>query len=316
MTKPKYTFLLPAYKAKYFKEALRSIKEQTYQNFKVLVSDDCSPEDLKSIFDDVCGDDSHFSYRRNEENIGGKSLVAHWNLLVDKCDTEWLIMASDDDTFEPTFLEEFDRLRTKYPEVDMLRARVRSINDKGETLAEDAHFDEHVDHLGFIYQKHFNNALRCIANYAFRTKALKEKGGFVEFPLAWYSDDASVMMMAEHGCANTDQMLFNFRSSDESISSRSLNSKDAYKKAQATILFNRWWNNMLNSIKGELVQNHLAKHELRFAVSCHDTFMYEQFNYMFSNCTFNDFIHLLKMQPKTARLRWLRNYLSAKLKKH
>lgn len=46
----KYTFLLSAYKPDFFEEALRSIKEQTYSGFKVLVSDDCSPHDLKTIF--------------------------------------------------------------------------------------------------------------------------------------------------------------------------------------------------------------------------------------------------------------------------
>lgn len=46
----KYTFLLPAYKPDFFEVALRSIKSQTYSDFKVLVSDDCSPHDLKSIY--------------------------------------------------------------------------------------------------------------------------------------------------------------------------------------------------------------------------------------------------------------------------
>ena len=35
----KYTFLLPAYKPNFLEEALRSIKDQTYSDFKVLVSD-------------------------------------------------------------------------------------------------------------------------------------------------------------------------------------------------------------------------------------------------------------------------------------
>ena len=52
----KYTFLLPAYKPNFLEEALRSIKDQTYSDFKVLVSDDCSPHDLKSIYNKVCGD--------------------------------------------------------------------------------------------------------------------------------------------------------------------------------------------------------------------------------------------------------------------
>ena len=46
----KYTFLLPAYKPDFLEVALRSIKSQTLKDFNVLVSDDCSPHDLKSIY--------------------------------------------------------------------------------------------------------------------------------------------------------------------------------------------------------------------------------------------------------------------------
>ena len=72
----KYTFLLPAYKPNFLEEALRSIKEQTYTDFKVIVSDDCSPHDLKSIFEKTCGDDPRFVFRCNEKNMGGRSLVS------------------------------------------------------------------------------------------------------------------------------------------------------------------------------------------------------------------------------------------------
>ena len=72
----KYTFLLPAFKPDFFEVALRSIKSQTLKNFKVLVSDDCSSHDLKSIYDKECGDDVRFLYRRNEVNMGNNSLVS------------------------------------------------------------------------------------------------------------------------------------------------------------------------------------------------------------------------------------------------
>lgn len=310
----KYTFLLPAYKASYFEEALRSIKAQSYRDFKVQVSDDCSPEDLRSIFDRVCGDDPRFSYRRNAENLGGKSLVAHWNLLVDMCDTPWLIMASDDDVYAPRFLEEMDALQQRYPDVDLLRARVRNINDERETIAEDALYKEHVDELGFLYQKHFNNALRCIANYAFRTEVLRRKGGFVDFPLAWYSDDATAMMLAEHGAANTREMLFLFRSSTTSISSRSLSPKDAYKKASATVLFDKWFGQRMDEVKARAADSAFVRHQLRFIDYVHSHFMHEQFAYMSSHCTFADFRRLLKMHPTDNSARLLKNYLSAKLK--
>lgn len=54
----KYTFLLPAFKPDFLEVALRSIKSQTLKDFKVLVSDDCSPHDLKPIYNKVCGDDA------------------------------------------------------------------------------------------------------------------------------------------------------------------------------------------------------------------------------------------------------------------
>lgn len=47
----KYTFLLPAYKGRFLDEMLRSIQGQTYTNFKVIISDDCSPEGLIATVD-------------------------------------------------------------------------------------------------------------------------------------------------------------------------------------------------------------------------------------------------------------------------
>lgn len=314
MNNPKYSFLLPAFKAKYLVEMLESIKNQTYTDFKVLISDDCSPEPIR----DVCApylSDSRFSYRRNEENMGSKSLVSHWNLLVAMCDTEFLIMASDDDVYAPTFLEEIDKLQRKYPDKDVLRARVLSINENGKPIVEDALYEEHVDEVGFLYQTHFNNALRCIANCVLRTEVLRTKGKFVEFPLAWYSDDATVMIMSEHGVANTKDCLFSFRSSANNISCRILNPCDAYRKAEATILFDCWFHKMIADVKIRMSWTLTTEHQLNFAIGHHDRFMHEQFSYMSSNCGCADFCRLLSYYPSFGvKIKLIYRYLRAKMK--
>ena len=46
---PKYSFVLPAYKARFFREALDSILAQTYKDFELIIVNDASPEDLDSI---------------------------------------------------------------------------------------------------------------------------------------------------------------------------------------------------------------------------------------------------------------------------
>ena len=151
MNNPKYTFLLPAYKAQYFEKVLLSIKNQFFKDFNVIVSDDCSPEDLKSIYDRIVGDDSRFVYRRNDVNLGGKSLVSHWNLLVDLCDTEFFIMASDDDMYEPDYLEEIDKLTVRYPEINLFRGRTKIINENDELQLNDQVYPEIMDQAHFFY---------------------------------------------------------------------------------------------------------------------------------------------------------------------
>lgn len=245
---PKYTFLLPAYKARYFEEALRSIKAQTYRDFRVLVSDDCSPEDLQSIFDRVCADDPRFTFRRNKENMGGRSLVAHWNLLVEMCNTEWLIMASDDDVYEPEFLEKMDELQNKYPNVDLLHARPQEIDESGNLRKVGSMYEEYAPQIDFLFFARKRDHIECLANYAYRTAVLKGKGGFLDFPAAWFSDTATNTFMAHNGCASTSQVVFSFRMSTQNISSQVGNQEDARKKMEATLAFNTWMKNFMDDL--------------------------------------------------------------------
>lgn len=215
---PKYTFLLPAYKEKYLKEMLSSISRQTYIDFQVLISDDCSPEKINEICDPYLAD-SRFSYRRNEENMGSKSLVSHWNLLVDMCDTDYLIMASDDDVYEPDFLEKIDKLVNKYPEVDLIRARAQIIDGEETVVRKDHFYFEKTDQLDFLLQYEQPCHVTCVSNYVYKAKALKAIGGFIDYPLAWKSDTMTANLLSKNGVANTKDILFNFRVSGLNISS-------------------------------------------------------------------------------------------------
>lgn len=98
----KYSFLLPAFKSRFLKQAIESIISQTFFDFELIVSDDNSPENLKSIVDEF--DDKRIVYRRNEKNIGAERMVDHWNLLLSVAKGDYVIMAADDDTYEAEFL--------------------------------------------------------------------------------------------------------------------------------------------------------------------------------------------------------------------
>lgn len=251
---PKYTFLLPAFKGRFLDEMLRSIQGQTYTDFKVIISDDCSPEDLKSICEPYLSD-PRFTYRRNAENMGSKSLVSHWNLLVDMCDTEYLILASDDDVYEPQFLEEIDKLTLKYPQVDLFRGKVKGIDANGGCIDTEGITEEIIDKIHFAHHWYNKDFITCISNYCYRTKMLKSKGSFVEFPLAWFSDDATNLMMANNGCATTATTVFGCRQSGLNISGQWGNRKDSERKTAATINFHNWMSSYMAGIPASEIKN-------------------------------------------------------------
>lgn len=239
MNKPRFTFLLPAYKICFLKDALKSILAQIYGDFRVVVSDDASPEPLKEIVDSFV--DERISYRRNATNLGTTRLVQHWNLLLDSCDSDYVIIASDDDLYRPNFLEQIDALIREYPEANILRAAACIIDQDGKVSRTEKSAPQWLtasDFLGFMIN---SDSVLCIGNYVFKTSALKAMGGFISFPLGWKSDSATELLMAQNGIPSTGEVLFSFRMSGLNISSRNEPNREKDRaKLEALIAFDDW----------------------------------------------------------------------------
>ena len=255
----RFTFLLPAYKGAFLNEALRGIQEQTYTDFKVLISDDCSPENIHDICEPYLND-ARFSYHRNECNIGGKSLVSHWNLLVRLCDTEYFILVGDDDVYDSQFLERIDYLVAKYPELSLYRARACRINEEGTCFEVERASEEFENQLSFVDSLFLPYQIHCIGNYVFKTKDLVDKGSFMDFPLAWFSDDATVIRCSEKGVANTSESLFRFRKSTINISCANTKDKVSAKdKVFACCQFYDWMKQYNILHDSSLYNDHLLR---------------------------------------------------------
>ena len=61
---PKVSFIMPAYKARFLKEAIASIIAQTFVDWELVVVDDCSPDNLEQIVSKF--KDGRIRYFRNE----------------------------------------------------------------------------------------------------------------------------------------------------------------------------------------------------------------------------------------------------------
>jgi hypothetical protein len=56
--------------ARFIGDTLRSIRNQTYRNIEIVVSDNCSTDDSWKVIQDIAGEDGRFSLRRNDSNVG------------------------------------------------------------------------------------------------------------------------------------------------------------------------------------------------------------------------------------------------------
>lgn len=97
---PRVTVAILAYYENYLAECIESVLGQTYRDMKVIVYDDCSPNDLKGIVDRY--DDPRLEYKRNEENLGE---LENTNHAISLCDTEYINTFHGDDVMFPWMIE-------------------------------------------------------------------------------------------------------------------------------------------------------------------------------------------------------------------
>jgi len=211
MSHPRVTIGIPAFKGRYFREALLCWKRQTFLDFEVIVQDDCSPDGLKNIFDETVGDDSRFSFERNECSTA-PNFVDNWMKTLAKAQGEFFVLGSDDDLYEPDYLEKMVALAERYPEIEIFDARHDFIDADGIVVPapEISEVETQIEWLHAVVCKRRNAIAQSVMC---RTAALRAIGGFVNLPAAWGGCDwLTWAKLAKKGVANSAEALMHWRS--------------------------------------------------------------------------------------------------------
>lgn len=245
MRQPFFSFVMPAWKKDFIGEAIKSILNQSFKDFELIVVDDCSPYNLKEVVNNFS--DKRLFYYRNKKNVGGQDLAAQWNKCLSYARGKYIILATDDDSYENDFLKTFYRLIQHYPYVNVFRSRIMDINSKGEIISIDRCYKEYLTCGEFLYY-YFTGIKGGIPQFIFKREKLEEIGGFVSFDLAWGSDDATALACSGMGLVNSQEMLVKFRWSDVNISSKK-GRKTNIRKAKARIELCKWLKKEIVNIK-------------------------------------------------------------------
>ena len=247
MNSPLVTIGIPAFKGKHFEDALKCWKMQTYANFGVFVQDDCSPDDLRSIFNSVCGGDPRFHFERNETPTA-PNFVDNWMKTLHKANGEYFVLGSDDDLYEPDFLERMVELAERHPDVDMLDARHDFIGEAGVVTAapEMKEMETQIEWLHAVVCEKRNAIAQSVMC---RTAALRAIGGFVNLPAAWGGCDwLTWAKLAVKGVANSSKVLMHWRA-DGGNTTSSANAYWVGQKLQAVKRSRPRWGELVDGLR-------------------------------------------------------------------
>ena len=97
MKKVKVDILLATYNGeKYLREQLESILNQTYKNFRLVVSDDCSKDETRNILKEYSDKDSRIELYFQENNLGSNK---NFEFLLSKIQNKYYMFSDQDDVW-------------------------------------------------------------------------------------------------------------------------------------------------------------------------------------------------------------------------
>lgn len=181
---PKVSVVVPAYNvSKYIKEALVSLKKQTFTDFEALVVDDGSTDDTGAIVEKFCRQDSRFKLLQKPN--GGLSSARNYGIRHAK--GEYIALLDGDDVYHQDKLATHVARLYSEPDVGVVYSASRAIRDDGKPTfvslsGKPVHSNPEIALLCKNFIGHGSNAV-------FRRCLIDEVGDFNENLRSWEDVD-------------------------------------------------------------------------------------------------------------------------------
>lgn len=213
----KYTIAISAYKGKFIQECINSILKQSYTDFELIILNDESPDNIENILSEY--NDPRIRYYKNDKNVGAVNLVDNWNKCLSLARGDYYMQMGDDDILDIRYLETFNELINKYPNLGVYHCRSLIIDENSQPYDITSPLPEKESIYSYIYYR-LKNRVQFISDFVYNTKLLRSNNGFYKLPLAWGSDDITSYIAASlNGIAHTNETVFLYRSNRYSITS-------------------------------------------------------------------------------------------------
>lgn len=192
----KIAIVIPCYKGIYLKETLLSITSQTNKRFNLYIGIDDSPDPIEQIIAENYHE-ANIICQRFDTNLGSKSLTQAWQRCINLVqDEQYVWLFSDDDIMPSDSVERIHQITEKI-NTNIFRFPLQVIDQNNEILWKNPPLPLWEDAESFLISKLSGKISSAAIEYIFNKNFFYEHNGFVEFPLAWCSDDATWTKIAK-----------------------------------------------------------------------------------------------------------------------
>lgn len=125
------SIVLPTYNgAKYIKDSIQSIIEQTYTDWELIVIDDCSIDSTNIIVSEFVKKDKRIKLFKNKKNM---RLPASLNIGFSKAKGEYFTWTSDDNLYKPYAIEQLLKALQENTNIGLVFSRMENIDANGKS---------------------------------------------------------------------------------------------------------------------------------------------------------------------------------------
>lgn len=167
---PKISIITPAYNCeKYLPETVKSVFSQTFEDWELLIIDDCSKDNTYRCMKKLAEKDKRIRIFQNEVNSGS---AATRNFGVCKAQGEWIAFLDGDDLWKPDKLEKQLAVLEQRPDARLIFTGSGFMDADGRPIAYTLHVPEKINRSRLLRQ----NIISC-------SSVLIKKELITEFPM-------------------------------------------------------------------------------------------------------------------------------------
>ncbi|QBO58353.1 glycosyltransferase family 2 protein [Chryseobacterium salivictor] len=125
------SIIIPNYNhALYLKQRIDSVLQQTFQDFELIILDDCSTDNSRQIIEEYRTHPKVSKMVYNEQNSGG--VFKQWIKGIENAKGEYIWIAESDDYADENFLQQTLKVIEKDDFIGMVFTNTNTVNSEGE----------------------------------------------------------------------------------------------------------------------------------------------------------------------------------------